>query len=543
MMLPMAKTAPLLEIKNLSVQFKTQGGTFNAVHQSTFSINPGETLALVGESGSGKSVSALSIMQLLPYPIATHGEKSSICFKGEELVGRPDSFMRSIRGRQISMIFQEPQSALNPLHTIKKQIAEVMTLHKTRTPAEIENRTSELLDLVGLNNLKDRLDAYPHQLSGGQRQRVMIAMSLANDPELLIADEPTTALDVTIQAQILSLLNDLKKRLNMALLLITHDLTIVEKISDRVCVMKDGKIVEQGQTKDIFKKPAQAYTKKLLGAQPKTAPSDYQKNAQTILKAENVQIHFPKTKSFFGQTKDWVKAVDEVSLTLRKKQTLGIVGESGSGKSTLAMGILQLVKVKGNILFEGKPLNTHDRKERKALRQDMQIVFQDPYGSLSPRLPVSQIIAEGLNIHKKHLSKQERETLIIKALKDVEMDPETRHRYPHEFSGGQRQRISIARAMILKPKLVILDEPTSALDLTVQSQIVDLLRNLQEKYHLSYIFISHDLRIVRALAHDLIVMKNGKIVEHGPAKDIFKNPQQPYTKELLSAALDLRSAA
>ena len=532
---------PLLKIQNLSVDFKTPGGTFHAVKDVSFNIEKGQTVALVGESGSGKSVTAMSVMQLLPYPLASHTENSSIIFEGDELVGKGESFMRTIRGQQIGMIFQEPQSALNPLHTIEKQIAEVLFLHQNMNKNDAKARVLELMDLVGLESLKDRLNAYPHQLSGGQRQRVMIAMALANNPELLIADEPTTALDVTIQAQILELLQDLKERLNMSLLLITHDLTIVEKMADHVCVMQAGEIVEQKSARDLFAAPAHDYTKMLLNAQPKGAALPAEPDAPVIVEGTNIKIHFPKTKNFFGKTTAWVKAVDNIDIVAKKGQTIGVVGESGSGKSTLGMGLLKLIRAEGKISFEGQPLANYSQKDMLPLREDMQIVFQDPYGSLSPRLSVGQIIGEGLEIHRKNLSKDAREKLVIEALQDVSMDPETRHRYPHEFSGGQRQRISIARAIVLQPKFIVLDEPTSALDLSVQAQIVDLLRELQDKRDLSYMFISHDLRVVRAMAHDLIVMQNGHVVEAGPAAEIFENPKEDYTKQLLEAALNLKA--
>jgi len=534
---------PLLKVEHLSVDFKTTEGPFRAVDDVSFSINKGETLALVGESGSGKSVSALSVMQLLPYPLASHTPESSITFEGEELVGKGESFMRTIRGQQIGMIFQEPQSALNPLHTIEKQIGEVLEIHQKMKPAQAKERILELMDLVGLSNMKDRLNAYPHQLSGGQRQRVMIAMALANNPELLIADEPTTALDVTIQAQILELLNELKEKLNMALLLITHDLTIVEKMADHVCVMQKGKIVEQKPCKELFAKPEHEYTQMLLSAQPKGHAIAANKDAPVILQGSQVKIYFPKKTNFFGKATEFVKAVDNIDIVAKKGQTIGVVGESGSGKTTLGLGLLRLLNAQGQIVFNGQDISGFSRKQMRPLREDMQIVFQDPYGSLSPRMSVAQIIGEGLALHYSHLSKAEREERVIEALKDVHMDPETRHRYPHEFSGGQRQRISIARAMVLHPKFVVLDEPTSALDLSVQAQIVDLLREIQEKHELSFLFISHDLRVVRAMAHDLIVMKNGRVVEAGPAADIFENPQDPYTKQLLAAALDLKTKA
>jgi microcin C transport system ATP-binding protein len=533
----------LLTINNLSVDFRTPDGAFRAVDDVSFKIEKGQTLALVGESGSGKSVTALSVMQLLPYPQASHPAGSSILFNNQQLIGSGENFMRTIRGEQIGMIFQEPQSALNPLHTIEKQIGEVLFLHQNMSRAQAKNRILELMDLVGLSGMKDRLDAYPHQLSGGQRQRVMIAMALANNPELLIADEPTTALDVTIQAQILELLDDLKKRLNMALLLITHDLTIVEKMADHVCVMQRGKIVEQNATQALFANPQHAYTQMLLSAQPKGTAIAANLDAPLLMEGRAIKIHFPKRRNFFGRTTDWVKAVDDVNVTLRKGQTIGVVGESGSGKTTLGLGLLKLLKAQGTIVYQGRDISELSRAEMKPLRREMQVVFQDPFSSLSPRMSVAQIIAEGLRVHHKKITAQEREAMVIEALKDVHMDPETRHRYPHEFSGGQRQRISIARAMVLKPQFLVLDEPTSALDLSVQAQIVDLLRELQTKHGLSYMFISHDLRVVKAMAHDLIVMKNGHVVESGPAKDIFENPQQDYTKALLAAALHLKTAA
>ncbi len=532
----------LLCVENLSVDFKTERGLFRAVDNISFDIAKGETLALVGESGSGKSVSALSIMQLLPYPRAAHSPESSIIFEGENLVGKGDSFMRTIRGQKIGIIFQEPLTALNPLHTIEKQISEVLFVHQNMSRETARARVLELLDLVGLEGLKTRLDAYPHQLSGGQRQRVMIAMALANDPELLIADEPTTALDVTIQAQVLELLKDLQKRLGMAMLLITHDLTIVEKMADRVCVMQHGKIVETNETAKLFAKPKHEYTKMLLSAQPRGAAIAADKNAAVILRGSDIKIYFPKTKTLFGKVTEWVKAVDNINIVAREGQTIGVVGESGSGKTTLGLGLLRLVKAEGTIVFAGRDISALDQKAILPLRQDMQIVFQDPFGSLSPRMSVGQIIGEGLQVHRKDLSAAEREDEIIRALQDVDLDPESRHRFPHEFSGGQRQRVSIARALALRPKFIVLDEPTSALDLSVQAQIVDLLRDLQAKHKISYMFISHDLRVVKAMAHDLIVMKQGCVVESGSAADIFAAPKEAYTKALLSAALELKSA-
>ncbi|MCD8562973.1 MAG: ABC transporter ATP-binding protein [Alphaproteobacteria bacterium] len=533
---------PLLEVQNLGVGFHMPGKDFEAVKAASFTIDKGETLALVGESGSGKSVSALSIMKLLSYPKAFHTPGSSIKFCGEELINKPESAMRSIRGRRIGMIFQEPLTALNPLHTIERQIGEVLSLHQGMGKDAARARILELLDLVGLPQLKTRLNAYPHELSGGQRQRVMIAMALANNPELLIADEPTTALDVTVQAQILELLDDLKKRLGMALLLITHDLSIVNKMADHVCVMKHGEIVEQGPARDVFAKPSHPYTQTLLSSVPKGAPVKADPEAQTLLSAQHMTVHFPKAKDFFGRVTDVVRAVEDVSLTLRQGHTLGVVGESGSGKSTLGLALLRLVASKGDIVFDTKNISALDRKALRPLRADMQIVFQDPFGSLSPRMSVSDIIGEGLSVHAPNLKPSEREARVIQALTEVRMDPEIRHRYPHEFSGGQRQRIAIARALVLKPRFIVLDEPTSALDVSVQAEIVALLKDLQERHGLSYLFISHDLRVVRALAHDLIVMKDGVILEAGPAQGIFEHPQHPYTKALLEAALNLKAA-
>ncbi len=534
---------PLLQITNLGVSFKTQHAAFQAVKGASFAIEKGATTALVGESGSGKSVTALSVMQLLPYPLASHPAGSSILFDGQELVSAPDAFMRTIRGRRIGMIFQEPQSSLNPLHKIERQIGEVLRLHQGMDADKARARVLELLDMVGLPRMKERLHAYPHELSGGQRQRVMIAMALANNPDLLIADEPTTALDVTIQAQILELLEELKKELDMALLLITHDLTIVEKMADYVCVMKNGEIVEQKESGKLFAKPEHDYTRMLLSAQPKAKPPVTSGGKETpVLEAKNIKVHFPRKKTFFGKTSEWIKAVDGVDISCRAGHTVGVVGESGSGKSTLGYALLRLTNLtEGTIGFKGEDITGHGRNEMRALRRKMQIVFQDPFGSLSPRMSVQGIIGEGLQVHHPDISENERTDRVVQALRDVGLDPETRHRYPHEFSGGQRQRISIARAMVLNPEFVVLDEPTSALDLSVQAQIVDLLRGLQEKYNLAYIFISHDLRVVRAMAHEVLVMRDGKVVEYGAGSQIFDNPQQDYTKDLMEAALNLRA--
>lgn len=537
----MIKT-PLLQVKNLDVHFKTSERDFHAVKNISFDVKESQTVALVGESGSGKSVSALSIMQLLPYPLARHSDQSSIKFNGEELVGKKDGFMRHIRGSQIGMIFQEPMTALNPLHSIEKQIGEILRLHQKMSEGDARVRVKELLDMVQLPKMKERLNAYPHELSGGQRQRVMIAMALANNPELLIADEPTTALDVTVQAEILELLEGLQTELKMAMLMITHDLSVVEKFADHVCVMRYGEIVEQDSAKKLFSTPQDGYSKKLLGAIPKGVVEKGDINAPVIIQGDGVKVHFPSKKTFWGKTSEWVKAVDGIDVEIKSGHTLGIVGESGSGKSTLGYALLRLLGSQGVIKFQGKEISNLNRKEMTPLREDLQIVFQDPFSALSPRMSIADIIGEGLKVHQPTLSAQERDDRIVEILKDVQLDPETRHRYPHEFSGGQRQRVAIARAMVLHPKFVVLDEPTSALDVSVQIEIIDLLRDLQKKHNLAYLFISHDLRVVRAMAHDLIVMKDGKVVENGKAADIFDNPQKPYTKKLLEAALNLKAA-
>jgi microcin C transport system ATP-binding protein len=539
----MSNIAPILSVSNLSVRFTTPDGAFDAVKNISFSLEKGKTLALVGESGSGKSVTALSLIQLLPYPMASY-PTGSIIFNGVELVGASAKTLNSIRGEKIGMIFQEPLSSLNPLHTISKQIGEVIELHQPNfTKAQINARILELVDLVGLNNLKSRLNAYPHQLSGGQRQRVMIAMALANTPDILIADEPTTALDVTVQAQILELLQTLRDKLGMALILISHDLKVVEKMCDHVCVMKKGEIVESQSKTDLFANPQHAYTKQLLASSPRATPLPCNQNAKILLDAQNICVTFPTKKNLFGKILDSVKAVDNISFQLREKQTLGVVGESGSGKTTLALAILKLVKSTGTISFDGKDITNINGDDLRTLRSDLQVVFQDPFGSLSPRMSIGQIIGEGLLVHKKHLGKTEMDDLVAQALENVGLDPLTRHRYPHEFSGGQRQRVSIARALILEPKLIVLDEPTSALDVSVQAQVVELLQNLQDRLNLTYMFISHDLRVVRAMAHEILVMRNGQIVEQGTAASVFENPQKAYTKSLLDAALHLRTRA
>lgn len=531
----------LLQIKDLHVDFKTPSGVFHAVKGVSFDIEAGQTVALVGESGSGKSVTALSAMRLLPYPAASH-PKGSILFEGEELLDKPESYMRKIRGQQIGMIFQEPQTALNPLHTIEKQISEILKIHQGMSGQKAETRVKELLDLVQLPKLKERMNSYPHELSGGQRQRIMIAMALANNPELLIADEPTTALDVTVQAEILELLKRLQNDLSMAMLLITHDLSIVEKMADHVCVMRHGDMMEQKSAPLLFSKPEHEYTKMLINTRPQGSVKPLNDNAPNLVEGKNIKVHFPNKKNLFGKAISHVKAVDDITIEVKRGHTLGVVGESGSGKSTLGLAMIKLLKSQGNIIFNGEDISDYSGGKMRPLREDMQIVFQDPYASLSPRMSVSQIIGEGLKLHKPGLSDEEYDTLITDALIDVRMAPETRHRYPHEFSGGQRQRICIARAMVLAPDFIVLDEPTSALDVSVQAEIVNLLRELQEKHTLSYMFISHDLRVVRAMSHDVLVMKDGKIIEHGTAEDIFTNPQDPYTKALLDAAMNLKAS-
>ncbi|ALJ36597.1 ABC transporter ATP-binding protein [Azospirillum brasilense] len=529
----------LLEVRNLHVEFRSGGGAMHAVKGVSFDIAKGETLALVGESGSGKSVTALSILQLLPYPMARHPQ-GSIRFRGTELVGAEEKVLRNVRGDRIAMIFQEPMTSLNPLHSIERQINETLFLHKGLSRAAARKRTLELLRLVGLPNPEKRLNAYPHELSGGQRQRVMIAMALANEPDLLIADEPTTALDVTIQAQILELLKDLQRRFGMALLLITHDLGVVRKMADRVCVMNQGEIVEQADVADIFARPQHPYTRKLLAAEPKGDPLTPPADAPEVMAADNLKVWFPIKKGLLRRTVDHVRAVDGVSVNVRQGHTVGVVGESGSGKTTLGLALLRLHASEGAIRFDGKDIQGWQAKKLRGLRREMQVVFQDPYGSLSPRLSVGQIIGEGLTIHGIG-SGAERDAMVAKALEEVGLDPSSRHRYPHEFSGGQRQRIAIARALVLKPKFVVLDEPTSALDMSVQAQIVDLLRDIQARNNLAYLFISHDLRVVRALSSHVIVMKDGKVVEQGPTRRIFEEPREEYTRALLAAALNLEA--
>ena len=528
----------LLRVENLHVEFPGQEKAVHAVRGVSFAIGEGETVALVGESGSGKSVTALSILQLLPYPRARHPQ-GSIRFRGTELVGAGERALSGIRGDRIAMIFQEPMTSLNPLHTLAKQIGETLWLHKGLRGERARARTLELLRLVGLPEPEKRLDAYPHQLSGGQRQRVMIAMALANEPDLLIADEPTTALDVTIQAQILALLKDLQQRFRMALLLITHDLAIVRKMADRICVMTQGEIVEQAATRDIFERPQHAYTRKLLAAQPSPRPPRPAQDTAEVARTDELKVWFPIKAGLLRRTVGHVKAVDGVSVRVQAGRTVGVVGESGSGKTTLGLALLRLQPSEGGVYFDGRSIQGLSWGELRPLRREMQIVFQDPYGSLSPRMSVAQILEEGLAIHRRGGSPAERRRLIETALAEVGLDPAMADRYPHEFSGGQRQRIAIARAMVLKPRLVVLDEPTSALDMSVQAQIVDLLRELQARHGLAYVFISHDLKVIRAMADELIVMRAGKVVEQGPAARIFDQPQHPYTQALLAAAVDL----
>ncbi|MGN6550121.1 MAG: ABC transporter ATP-binding protein [Pararhizobium sp.] len=532
---------PLLSVRDLSVAFNAEGRESIAVDRISFDIAPGETVALVGESGSGKSVSALSILKLLPYPAASH-PSGAILLEGKDLISAPEKELRAVRGNAITMIFQEPMTSLNPLHTIERQIAEVLALHQGLRETQARPRVIELLTQVGIRNAEQRLSAYPHQLSGGQRQRVMIAMALANRPKLLIADEPTTALDVTVQAQILELLGKLRDEYGMAVLFITHDLGIVRKFADRVCVMTKGKIVETGRTAEIFASPQHAYTRHLLAAEPKGEPPRAAADAPIVLEGRDVKVWFPIRKGFLRRVVDHVKAVDGVDLTLKAGQTLGVVGESGSGKTTLGLALTRLISSNGRIGFVGRDIGAYPFKAMRPLRNEMQVVFQDPYGSLSPRMSVSDIVAEGLRIHEPGLSFEERDDRVAGVLAEVGLDPETRWRYPHEFSGGQRQRIAIARAMVLKPRFVMLDEPTSALDMSVQAQVVDLLRDLQTRHDLAYLFISHDLKVVRALANEVMVMRAGRIVEAGPADRIFDAPETDYTKALMAAAFKLETA-
>jgi microcin C transport system ATP-binding protein len=530
--------APILAIRDLSVSFDTPGGEVRAVRGVSLDVAQGETVALVGESGSGKSVTALSILQLLPYPPARH-PSGSVVFQGRELLGADEATLRQVRGDRIAMIFQEPMTSLNPLHTIEKQVNEVLIVHKGLGRRAARARTLELLELVGLPEAARRLDAYPHQLSGGQRQRVMIAMALANEPDLLIADEPTTALDVTIEAQILKLLRELQARFGMALLLITHDLGIVRKMAKRVFVLTQGAVVEAGPVAEIFERPQHPYTRRLLAAEPAPRPPATGAPPSVLMAAQDLRVWFPVKAGVLRRTVDHVKAVDGVSVTLREGQTVGVVGESGSGKTTLGLALLRLLRSDGRIQFRGRELQGLGSRVLRPLRREMQMVFQDPYGALSPRQSVGQIVGEGLGVHHLARTAEARAALIAEALAEVGLDPEMRDRYPHELSGGQRQRVALARALVLKPRLIVLDEPTSALDRSLQVQMIDLLRELQARHRLAYLFISHDLRMIRALSDEVVVMRAGAVVERGPTAQIFERPMQAYTRALMAAALDL----
>src|SRR5262252_2573129 len=532
---------PLLSVHDLSVAFGRGEREVLAVDRVSFDIRKGETVALVGESGSGKSVTALSIMRLLTYPPARH-PSGSVLFKGQDLMRLRENDMRRVRGDDITIVFQEPMTSLNPLHTIEKQISEILLLHGGIVGAKARARTVELLTQVGIPDPESRLQSYPHQLSGGQRQRVMIAMALANEPDLLIADEPTTALDVTVQAQILKLLKELQTRLGMAMLFITHDLGIVRKLADTVCVMKEGKIVEQGPVERVFTAPRHPYTRALLAAEPKPDPAPACPTAPVVIETKDLKVWFPIKRGVMRRAVGYIKAVDGVSIAVHQGETLGVVGESGSGKTTLGLAILRLISSDGPVVFLGSTIAGLTFRKMRPFRRHMQIVFQDPYGSLSPRMSVSDIIEEGLWVHHPKLTRSEREQRVIRALQDVGLDPDTRFRYPHEFSGGQRQRIAVARAIVLEPTFVVLDEPTSALDMLIQAQIVELLRALQKRRNLTYMFISHDLRVVAALACRLLVMRHGKVVEEGPAAEVFARPKSDYTRALLAAAFNLETA-
>ena len=533
-------TTNLLSVRNLSVSFRAGDVDVQAVKGVSFDISQGETVALVGESGSGKSVTALSILRLLPYPMAHH-PSGEIRLGETELLGADERTLRSIRGNRVSMIFQEPMSSLNPLHRVERQIGEVLALHQGMSRTAARRRTLELLDEVGIGDPESRLQSFPHQLSGGQRQRVMIAMALANRPDLLIADEPTTALDVTVQAQILELLGNLQRRHGMAILFITHDLGIVRRFADVTHVMTAGEIVESGPTEALFAAPRHAYTKKLLAAEPKGSPPERREGAPLAVDVRGLRVAFPIRRGLLMRTVGHFKAVDGIDLSIRQGETLGVVGESGSGKTTLGRALLRLTPASGRIVVLGRDLAKVRGPSLRPLRKDMQIVFQDPFGSLSPRMSVAEIIAEGLEVHERGLNRRELDQRVVDALREVDLDPESRFRYPHEFSGGQRQRIAIARAMVLKPRVVVLDEPTSALDMSVQAHVVDLLRDLQRRHGLAYLFISHDLRVVRALANDILVMRDGKAVEYGPAEQVFSAPRDPYTQSLIAAAFDLKA--
>jgi len=533
--------APLLEVRDLSIAFHQGGRETLAVDRVSFTLEKGRTLALVGESGSGKSITALSIVKLLGATSATY-PSGEVFFKGVDLLKADAPTLRAVRGNEITMVFQEPMTSLNPLHSIEKQVGEILVLHGARGADTIRARVIELLSEVGIPDPATRLSAYPHQLSGGQRQRVMLAMALANRPDLFIADEPTTALDVTVQAQILKLLKELQGKLGMAMLFITHDLGIVRKIADDVCVMQKGTIVESGSVAEVFENPQHAYTRALLAAEPKGMPAPSNPAAAPIITGDDIKVWFPIKRGFLRRTIGHVKAVDGISLIVREGQTVGVVGESGSGKTTLGLALLRLIRSQGPIAYLGQRIDGFDSKAMRPLRRDMQIVFQDPYGSLSPRMSVADIVEEGLLVQDHGLNAAQRREIVARALADTGLDPAAMDRYPHEFSGGQRQRIAIARAMALNPKFVVLDEPTSALDMSVQAQIVDLLRDLQKRRNLAYLFISHDLKVVRALASELIVMRHGKVVESGPATEIFAAPKSDYTRALFAAAFSIEAA-
>jgi microcin C transport system ATP-binding protein len=529
-----------LEIRDLGIDFTSGGKVNHAVRGVNLDVDKGETVALVGESGSGKSVTALSALQLLPYPQASH-PSGSIRIGGNEMIGASGAMLRDMRGDQVSMVFQEPMTSLNPLHKVARQVNETLLLHQGLGAASAQKRTMELLDLVGLRDVERILDSYPHQLSGGQRQRVMIAMALANNPELLIADEPTTAVDVTIQAQILALLKELQARTGMGLLLITHDLTIVRAVADRVYVMQAGEIVEHGITARVFETPAHDYTRHLLAAEPKGEPDPPDDRAEVVMRCQNLKVHFPIKAGVLRRTVGHVRAVDDISFEVAAGHTVGLVGESGSGKTTAGLALLRLERSEGVIEFAGTSIQGLRFKDMRPLRREMQIVFQDPFGSLSPRMSIGQIIEEGLLVHGMGGDPHERRDIIAAALDEVGLDPATQDRYPHEFSGGQRQRVAIARALALKPRFMVLDEPTSALDMSVQAQIVELLRDIQRRHNMAYLFISHDLRVIRAMSHHIIVLRGGKVVEQGPARELFANPRDPYTRALFDAAFDIKA--
>ncbi|MCP3662031.1 MAG: ABC transporter ATP-binding protein [Gammaproteobacteria bacterium] len=529
----------ILDVKELAVTFGLETTRVEAVRGISFSLKNGETMALVGESGSGKSVTAMSIMQLLPKSTTDYATGSSIQYRGEELINTTEGRLQKIRGNRISMIFQEPMTSLNPYMTIGKQLVEVLRIHDNTPNPGAKKKVEELLELVGIHDPGGRMNHYPHEFSGGQLQRIMIAMALANEPDILIADEPTTALDVSIQAQVLELLKELQQKMGMAILFITHDLGVAHHFSDTICVMRHGKIVESGATAEVFSDPQHIYTTKLLNAKPRGMKAPVPDNSPMLLEAKDVNVRFPTKYSFFGKATQYFEAVKGISLSLRENQTIGIVGESGSGKSTLGRAILQMLKAEGTITFKGKAINGMDYMHLRPLRRDMQIVFQDPFGSLSPRMTIGEIVSEGLLVHQPELSKQQRLDRARKALKEVAIDPNCINRYPHEFSGGQRQRIAIARAIILEPKFILLDEPTSALDRSIQVMIVELLRDLQKRHDLSYLFISHDLAVVKAMSDEVLVMKDGKVVERGSATEIFHNPQTEYCKTLIAAAFEL----